>query len=258
MTPKLRTSLFGFVIALAMVLPISSFATTQPADSLFARGNELYKNRQYDSAIAVYNQVANTGEESAPLYFNLGNAHFRNGDLGHAILYYLRAERLDPGDDDIRANLAFARRYTTVQMEGVQLNPISSFVQSLVAPYFLSTLAWIASAFFILFFVFLILRYGLVIRTSATKAGVIVALILLVVASVLTTAKYNFDYLTNRGVIVAEKCVVLTGPSPESEKELDAAPGLIVEILDESGDYYNVLFENKRRGWVKKDLVAVV
>ena len=70
--------------------------------------------------------------------------------------------------------------------------------------------------------------------------------------------KYDFDYLTTRAVIVAEDSVVRTGPSERSPKELDAAPGLVVEILDETSDFYNVLFENKRRGWVRKDLVAVI
>jgi hypothetical protein len=59
-------------------------------------------------------------------------------------------------------------------------------------------------------------------------------------------------------VIVAEEAPVTTGPSPQSDLELQGAPGLIVEIVGETPDYYNVLFENKRRGWLKKDLVAEI
>ena len=245
-------------LMLGAVLVLSVIAAAASPEELFKQGNEYFSQRQYDSALVSYHEVEQQGLESAALYFNMGNAYFRNGDIGNAMVYYLRAERLAPDDDDIKANLEYARRYTTIQMEGVRLNPISTFFDSLVSPYQLNTLAWISSILFILLFALLIMRYGLVIRTAVVRTGIIVSLILLLTASLLTTVKYNFDYLTRRGVIVAEQCVVRTGPSLQSDKELDAAPGLVVEILDESGDWYNVLFENKRRGWVRKDLVTVV
>ena len=255
-TGVLLSAAIGVVISVVVVL--SSVVSATAPEDLFKQGNEYYSQRQYDSALVEYHEVEQQGLESAALFFNMGNAYFRNGDIGNAMVYYLRAQRMAPDDDDIAANLEYARRYTTIQMEGVKLNPISTFFEELVGPYQLNTLAWISSIFFILLFALLIMRYGLVIRTAVVRTGIIVSLIFLLTASLLTTVKYNFDYLTRRGVIVAEQCVVRTGPSLQSDKELDAAPGLVVEILDESGDWYNVLFENKRRGWVRKDLVTVV
>lgn len=228
-----------------------------PAD-LFAQANEAYQSKLYDSALALYGQLEQQGVQSASLNFNIGNAYFKNGDLGHAVLYYLRAKRLDPGDEDIRSNLEFAHGFTRVQMEGVELNPISSFLESLVGPYRLNTLAWIASFFFVVLIGLLIVRFGLGYRNSVLKSGLVTALVLLVVASGITTIKYRTDFLTRRGVIIAEDAAVRTGPSRELEIELQGSPGLVVEILDESGDWYNVLFENKRRGWIRKELVAEV
>ncbi|MBD3256970.1 tetratricopeptide repeat protein [candidate division GN15 bacterium] len=248
----------SIVMSFLSVLLLAGSVGASPQEELFVQANDYYKNRQYDSAILAYQQVVDEGVESAPLYFNLGNAYFRAGDVGHAILYYLKAKQLNPTDNDIQANLDYARRYTTIQMEGVKLNPVSSFFESLVEPYRLRALAWVSSVFFILLFVFLTLRYGLIMRQGLIRTGVIVSLVLLVVTSLLTTVKYNVEFLTQRAVIVAEEGIVRTGPSEESDKELDTAPGLVVEILDESGDYYNVLFENKRRGWIRKELVAVV
>ena len=83
-------------------------------------------------------------------------------------------------------------------------------------------------------------------------------MILLVIISGLTTFKYRNDYLTRRAVIIAEQPTVYTGASEQSDVELEGAPGLIVEILSESSDFYNVLFENKRRGWIKKALIAEI
>jgi tetratricopeptide (TPR) repeat protein len=241
------------------LLVIASFQVSHGSpQELFTEGNQYFEARKYDSAIITYAELLAGGSESAPAYFNLGNAYFRSGDIGHAILYYLRAQRLDPADDDITANLEFARRYTSIQMEGVRLNPVSSFFETLVGGYRLDSLAWSASLCFVLFAITLMFRYGLNYRGLLVRSGITISLLLLLVASLLTTVKYNFDYLTRRGVVIAETCVVHTGPSVNSEKELDAAPGLIVQILGESGDFYNVLFENKRRGWIQKELVSVV
>jgi tetratricopeptide (TPR) repeat protein len=224
----------------------------------FEMANKFYEDKDYASAIRMYESVLNQGLESAPLYFNLGNAYFKSGDLGHATLNYMRAKKLSPGDEDIRQNLEFARQFARVQMEGVELNPVNTFLLSLVGEYQLSFLAWISSALFIFFVILLIIRWGIGIVNPAVRVGLVLSLLLVVITLGMTTFKYRHDYLTRRAVIIAEESPVLTGPSDQSDIELDGAPGLIVEILDESGDYYSVLFENKRRGWISKELVAEI
>lgn len=243
-----------FVVLLAGFAP----AGAQTAEELFKQGNDLFEAKQYDSAVTIYSQVVSMGLESAPLYFNLGNAYFKAGDLGRAILYYEKARKLNPDDPDIQGNLDFAKRFTSIQMEGVQLNPISSLFESIVRPYRLNTLAWVTAVFFILLFILLTARFGFNNRGALVRVGLTVGLILLFVTALLTTVKYEKDYRTEMAVVVGDEAVVRTGPSLLSDKELDAAPGLVVEILDESGDFYNVLFKNKRRGWIEKDLVAVI
>jgi tetratricopeptide (TPR) repeat protein len=219
----------------------TAMAELSPVEQ-FQQGNRYFEERQFDSALTTYLNLADQGMASAPLYFNTGNAYFRSGDLGRSVLYYLKAQRLDPSDPDIAGNLEFARRYTFVQMEGVELNPISALFASIVGPYKLNTLAWASSGCMFLLFAFLIARFGLGYSGSLTKSGAWLSLVLLVSASLLTTIKYDNDYLTRRAVVIAEESIVRTGPSELSDKELDGAPGLVVEILSESGDFYNVLF----------------
>lgn len=79
-------------------------------ESLFAEGNRLYREGDFAGAVAAYGSVAEGGFESAALYYNLGNAHFRLGEIAPAVLNYERALRLDPGSDDIRANLALVNQ----------------------------------------------------------------------------------------------------------------------------------------------------
>jgi len=241
------------LVGLLGVMPVAG----APNDE-FAEGNRQFQDKQYDGAIASYSSILAQGYESAPVYFNLGNAYFKKGDLGNAILNYVRARRLDPADDDIRGNLEFAKRLTSVQLEGVTLNPISSLFESITAQYRLSALAWISSLLFVLVIALLALRYGLAVFHPLVKPGMIVALVLLAASSYLTTFKYRHDYLTRRAVIIAAQSEVRTGPSEQSDLELQGEPGLVVEVLAETSGYYNVLFENQRRGWIKKESVSVI
>ncbi len=246
------------IIALSIGLLITASVAASGATDEFQMANKFYQEKDYDSAIRLYESILNQQTESASLYFNLGNAYFKRGDLGHAILNYMRARRLAPGDEDIRHNLEFARQFSRVKMEGVELNPIRIFVASIAGPYRLDTLAWITSVIFVLFMLALIFRYGLGVSNLAVRSSIIATLLLLVISLSLTTFKYRDDFLTRRAVLIAEESPVRTGPNEQSDIELEGAPGLIVEILVESGDYYDVLFENKRRGWIRKDLVAEI
>ncbi|MFQ5454051.1 MAG: tetratricopeptide repeat protein, partial [Candidatus Zixiibacteriota bacterium] len=183
--------------------------------------NKFYQDKDYNSAIRLYNSILNRGIESAPLYFNLGNAYFKQGNLGYAVLNFMKAKRLDPEDEDILNNLNFVRQFSAIQMEGVELNPIKTFLVSIVDRYHLNKIAWMASIFFILFFGFLSVRYGLGIIHPVVRTGIIISLTLLIISTGLTSFKYRYDYLTRRAVIIAEDSPVFTGPSEQSGLELE-------------------------------------
>lgn len=224
----------------------------------FDRANSFYEDKDYASAVQLYQSILDQGMESAALYFNLGNAHFKAGDLGRAVLNYKLAERLAPDNEDINANLEFAMQFASVQMEGVQLNPIDGLMDDLVGSYRLDTLAWACTGLFVLTIILLMLRFGLAIGVSWLRTMTVGVVLALVLIGGLTTYKFRHDYVTRRAVIVAQEAPVYTGPSTQSELELQGAPGLIVQILDETDGFYSVLFENKRRGWIAADLVAEI
>ena len=82
-----------------------------------AATNALYEDGRYEQAARSFQQLVDKGYGDPVLYYNLGNAYFKQGDIGRAILNYLRAERLAPRDDDIRTNLDFARSQTLDLLE---------------------------------------------------------------------------------------------------------------------------------------------
>ncbi|HVM97178.1 MAG TPA: BatD family protein, partial [Candidatus Acidoferrales bacterium] len=99
--------LLGIAFAAAHAL-----ADTPSPQTTFFHANALYKDGQYTAAANEYEEILKQGLASGNAYFNLGNAHFKAGEKGKAILNYERARRLLPSDPDVAANLGYAQSLT--------------------------------------------------------------------------------------------------------------------------------------------------
>ena len=83
----------------------------------YQEGNRLYQEGDFEGALASYLRLVEAGFESGEVYYNIGNTYFKLGDVAPSILYYERARRLLPGDEDVQANLDLARSLTVDEIE---------------------------------------------------------------------------------------------------------------------------------------------
>ena len=116
-------------VALALAAMVALFPTIAAQSSnaeAMALGNGLYEAGSYSEAVEVYEELVARGVRSGALYYNLGNAYFKLGELGRAILNYRRALRVDPGDGDIESNLKLARDMTIDRLEPPEKGLVSS------------------------------------------------------------------------------------------------------------------------------------
>lgn len=75
-------------------------------------GNAQYKNKDYDSALNHYKQALNTDDKSLKhkAHFNMGNAYFRKNDYDKSLSEYEDALKIDPNDEDAKKNIAFVKK----------------------------------------------------------------------------------------------------------------------------------------------------
>lgn len=83
----------------------------------WSAANDSYADGNYDDAIEAYENIIMSGQESAALYYNLGNAYYRKGNLASAILNYERSLKLEPYNADAIHNLEFARSRTVDKID---------------------------------------------------------------------------------------------------------------------------------------------
>jgi hypothetical protein len=92
------------------ILLLAAPAFADSAQDLYRAGNQLYADGKFSDAAQKYQAAADSGLKNGVLEFNLGNAYYRAGLLGKAIVHYERAFRMDSGKGDVIYNLDLATR----------------------------------------------------------------------------------------------------------------------------------------------------
>ncbi|MEE2959329.1 MAG: tetratricopeptide repeat protein [Myxococcota bacterium] len=78
-------------------------------NELFVEANRSYDAGNLTKAVTDYESLLQIGLTNGPIYYNLGNAYFKQGDVGASITAYLHATRESPRFADLQANLKTAR-----------------------------------------------------------------------------------------------------------------------------------------------------
>lgn len=251
-----RARLALAVIALLVSLQTAR-AETSDARAQFEAANALYFEGDWTGAAKAYGAIVERFEVEDPvLYHNLGNACFRSGAYGLAILYYKRAQKLEPPApvaEALEQNLDAARRTLQARYRVssdatmVYADP-TGIVYQLTHLLNESALLVIFTALWLAFFGALILR-RLRLRSRwpgrvAVPLGVLVAL-----TGALVWGRIASDADRRVGVVVSADAMLRDGKHEIAQGK--ALPeGLEVRILDGDSDWTRVELAGGRRGWV--------
>jgi len=96
-------------IIISILIMLSNSIYSQTPKELFDTANRHYQDGQYKESISNYESIVHQGIVNSNVFYNLGNAYFKDKQTGKAIINYERAFRLKPYDKDTRANLKFIR-----------------------------------------------------------------------------------------------------------------------------------------------------
>lgn len=130
------TSAYAGVMALLLCLsffPPPASAKDREAQKAFEEANAQYEKNEIDAAFTGYNALASQGFGGPALFYNLGNAHFRRGERGRAVLWYERAARLAPRDSDVRFNLSIARSHIKSEADSLFRRAATYFTENELA-----------------------------------------------------------------------------------------------------------------------------
>ena len=240
--------------------PLKGVLAPATQDDGFRRGNALYEAGDFEAAAAAYASVLATGMESAALHYNLGNAHYRLDRLGPAVLAYERAARLDPGNDDVHANLALVNARLRDRFE-----PLPRFWLSAGAERWLAVWPGRAAAGAAAF-AYLALGAALSMLVLGRPRGVRRALRAVAwttgaAAIVLgTTLLANDAGWAHReaAVVMAGEAQAVSAPSPDGLALFTIHEGAKVRIDRRDGDWAEIVLPDGRVGWMDAALLEAI
>jgi hypothetical protein len=248
----------------ALVLLLASVGAGWAAAPLplrFDQANQLYEQGKYPEAAAAYQEIIRSGNGSATLYYNLGNAWFKAGEEGRAIAAYRRAERLTPRDPNVRFNLQFVRQ----QVTGSDTFP-QPWGRRWLRALTLNEWTVLASAALWVWFALLALREARPAMRKALRGYTATCGVLaLLLAASLSAAAYG-QATVREAVVVAPETVVRSGPLEESKVLHQFRDGTELTVLDEKTltvgsqpqTWLQARDTSRRTGWVRKGDVVVL
>jgi tetratricopeptide (TPR) repeat protein len=240
-----------------LIIACQSAIASSP-ERLFEQANAAYEAEQIDSAKTLYNQLINQGYTSHQLHYNLGNAHFKSGEVAKSILHYERALKLKPNDEDTRHNLNVANGQITDEFEELPSLFITNWWKGLItlfAPATWRVVAIVLFWIFVAFVTFFVLAKDVAVK-KRVAGGIVTSLTLTVLTVII--AIFSYMEMQNRDNAIVMKAAVSVYSEPQSNAtELYVIhSGLKVEIQESINNWIEVRLPNGNKGWIPQTSIT--
>lgn len=265
---------FVFFIAVALCSVVSMHAK----GSSTAIADSLYVNGKYSEAAEAYLAVEKIDGDSPGLLFNLANSYAQIGDMGRAILYYSRANRLAPTNKEIKNNLDYftskVEDSNRAELRGKKTSVVpdhATFFQSvnsfICAEFPQNMWAYIAAAAFIIL-LSLIAVYLFCSDVRLRKIGFfggICSMFISIACIIFAFMSASYYDSGEKAVLMAYKTELLIEPSSDAKPSSNLlCQGTRFDIVAEDTDvegrptWYKVRLNSDIEGWIRASDVVII
>ncbi|MEO7424434.1 MAG: tetratricopeptide repeat protein [Fibrobacteria bacterium] len=245
-------------LALALILAIGCFASGASTESLkrantaYRQANSAYEKSDFAKAAELYRSAIDEGVADSRLYFNYGNCLFRLNQAGMAILYYEKARKLDPNDQDIAYNLRFVNAQIIDKNPAQESNALTRTIAFAHSAFSINEGLWISAGLFALVFLAAILALyaGTAFRSALITFMVLAALFLLAISPSLYF-KIREQESLQYGIVLKPAVEMFSGPGENFQILTQVHEGTKFEIVETRGDWVSVKLANGKGGFVR-------
>ena len=221
-------------------------------NDFFDKANELYNEGKYYDAIENYNLILDDGKHSQELYYNLGNSYYKLNDIANSIFYFEKGLILNPNNEKIINNLAYAQNMLIDKIEPLPKNQILSFFNDLVN--LVSYESWqIIYIFFEYLALIFFLLYLFSFESKRKKTFFIISsiCIFLFFSTILLADFSKNNYRNNNPAIIFDKQVELrVEPNLRSEVVYTLHEGTKLNVTESINEWSEVKLSNGNKGWL--------
>lgn len=239
-----------------MVLSLFFFSSAvhaQSPEEIAVQAEKAYNQKDYKLAIKNYETILAGGYESMRLYYNLGNAYFRNNEIAPAIYYFEKAKKLSPHNEDILFNLEVANSKLVDKIEQVPELFYKRWWKALLNISDINTLA-IMTLIFLAIGIVLFAVYFISLKLIVKKIGFFGGLTFIALFGLMfigTTQRNHYNSNHHEGIIFAPTVNIKSSPDEKSKDIFVLHEGTKVTLLDVLNDWHEIQIVNGSKGWIK-------
>ena len=234
--------------------------TDMSTEELWNSANEAYSNAEYPTALEYYNAILERGLHSAALYYNLANTYFKTEQLGNAILYYNRAQRIAPADEDIRHNLEYAEQMTKDSIEKIPEFILTTWVRTMRGT--LSSTAWCVISLSLLALALgMALLYMLAQRLTLRKTGFYImatSTLMFIITSLFAWSEREMIVNSRDAIVMNSAISIKSSPDRAATELFVLHEGTKVSIGHEIAGWAEVRISDGRKGWVENSRIEKI
>ena len=222
------------------------------ATKAFQQANGAYEKNDYAKAADLYRRAIDEGVADSRLYFNYANSMFRLNQPGMAILYYEKARKLDPNDQDVAYNLRFVNANIIDKNPAPETNALTKALQFAHSAFSINEGLWIVLGLFTLIFLagMAALYAGAALR-GALITGIALAAVALLAVSPSLVFKIKEQETLQYGIVLKPAVEMFSGPGETFQVLTQVHEGTKFEIVETRGEWASVKLANGKGGFVR-------
>ena len=242
-------------LILFLFLSLSVFATD--ISNPFMEGNDHYVKGNYEAAIANYESILARGQQSAELYFNLGNSYYKLHKVAPAIYNYEKALLLNPDNEEVKTNLEFAQKLKIDDIKEFPKVGFSKLIQDVTSSFNYDSWAWISIVFAFAFLAFFVGYYfsNTAILKRIYFTAMFVVFILIVGSVTAGILEKNRFYNDKPAIVFAEITLLKNQPYSSGKTLFTLHEGTKVAVLETKFNWKKVQLTDETVGWIVSDAI---
>lgn len=245
------------VVKKIMILLVFSICLLNAAS--LDEGNSYLKKGEYDEAIQSYESILEEGYVGHELFFNLGTAYSKKGNIPLAILNFEKALRMKPLDAATKQQL--------VQLNlKLQDKPVIYDDSGLLAffnkvQFSMGIDAWALLSIFLMMLVPTVIFISYKFKTLKSRKIIFMSSILWFLLSgfsvVMARNNYHYKYLHTEGIVMPESAVIYDKSNTSSKIKFSVHQGTKLEISDSTDQMFEVEYSSDN-GWILREAVKKI
>jgi tetratricopeptide (TPR) repeat protein len=226
----------------------------------FERAANYYNQEDYTTALNEYKGITDSDLQSNELYYNIANCYFKLNQLAPSILYYEKALKLSPLDEDSQFNLSIAKLQLVDKIIEIPIPFHLRVVHSIVGLCSLQTWSVLSLVFLGLFAI--ALMFLLFVNKSKVlnkKSLLLSGISFLILAIISFNAAYYIDTHTKvEAILMVDNAYVKSAPAKQSKDLFILHEGTKMEVIESFDQWTKIKLSDGMIGWLKSDTITTI